>query len=130
LGCRVLRGGKKNKGLDLKRIAASALVAALEDANVQPQAPKHRSGARRVLAGAALVAAGRVAWTAAHTHLPDLSDLKARALDRLDDLGLLDEDDVDDTVDDVEDLVDEDEEDFDDEDEDDYVPDRESVVED
>jgi hypothetical protein len=78
-----------------------------------------------VLAGAALVAAGRVAWTAARPRVPDLSDLKARALDRLDDLGLLDEDDVDDTVDDVEDFVDEDEEDVDED-----LPERESVVED
>jgi hypothetical protein len=127
----VLRGGKKNKGLDLKRMAASALVAALDDDHVQPQAPKHRSGARRVLTGAALVAAGRLAWNAARPRVPDLSDLKARVLDRLDELGLLDEIDVDDAVDDAGDFVDEDEEDFDeDEDEDGYVRDRESVVED
>jgi hypothetical protein len=140
----VFRGGKKNKGLDLKRVAASALVAALEDEKAQPQEREHRSGGTRViLTGAALAAAGGLAWKAARARLPDLSDLKDRALDRLDDLGLLDED-VDDYVDDdeaydeddepYEDEEEDEDEDEEEEDEDDYdeddeeVPDRESVV--
>jgi hypothetical protein len=121
----VFQGAKKNKGLDLKRLATSALVAALEDekAQLQPQQREHRSGGTRViLTGAALAAAGGLAWKAARGRLPDLSDLKGRALDRLDDLGLLDDDDApdgDDLVDeDVDDYVDdEDDEPYEDEDE-------------
>jgi hypothetical protein len=117
----VFQGGKKNKGLDLKRLATSALVAALEDekAQLQPQQREHRSGGTRViLTGAALAAAGGLAWKAARSRLPDLSDLKGRALDRLDDLGLLDDDDAPD----ADDLVDEDV--------DDYVDDEEAYDED
>jgi hypothetical protein len=121
----VFQGAKKNKGLDIKRLATSALVAALEDekAQLQPQQREHRSGGTRViLTGAALAAAGGLAWKAARGRLPDLSDLKGRALDRLDDLGLLDDDnapDGDDLVDeDVDDYVDdEDDEPYEDEDE-------------
>jgi hypothetical protein len=135
----VFQGGKKNKGLDLKRLATSALVAALEDekAQLQPQQREHRSGGTRViLTGAALAAAGGLAWKA-RALLPDLSDLKGRALDRLDDLGLLDDvdapdaddvvdEDVDDYVDDEE-AYDEDDEPYEDEDEEDDEEDDEDV---
>jgi hypothetical protein len=105
----VLRGRKNNKALDLRRVAAAALAAALED-DATPPRPEHRSAGRSILTGAAVGAAGGLAWMAARGGLPDLSGIRDRVFDRLDDLGLLDEDEPDDDADfEDEDEADEDE---------------------
>jgi hypothetical protein len=90
--------------LDLRRMAAAALEAALHDEATPPPPRKHRSGPRAVATAAALGAVAGVAWTAARPRLPDLSELGGRARDRLTDFGLLD-----DEFDDAEGYADDDE---------------------
>jgi hypothetical protein len=131
--------------LDLRRMAAAALEAALHDEATPPPPRKHRSGPRVVATAAALGAVAGVVWTAARPRLPDLSELGGRARDRLADFGLLDDEfddaegyaDDDEPYDDDESYGDEDEDEDGDEDEDEpedgdheEVPDAEEELED
>jgi hypothetical protein len=110
----------KRPNIDMSRMAAAAIEAALDDLNVAEEKPQRRrlSGARAVVAGAALAVAARVAVKRAHG-LPSLSDLTAvpdLVRDRLS--GFVGHDDLDDLGDDADDLLaDEDYEDEEPEDE-------------
>jgi hypothetical protein len=82
-------------GVDLSRIASSALEAALDDGR-QPQRKKHGSALKAVAAGAALAvaakaAASKVPRLAPIPSLDGLRDIPDRVRDRLADAGWLDD---------------------------------------
>jgi hypothetical protein len=96
-------------GIDLSRVASSALEAALDDGDER----RKRSGLRTLAAGAALAVAARAAVSKAPglVHMPDLSglrDMPDRVRDRLADAGW---------IDDEQEVEDEQPEDFDDDEE-------------
>jgi hypothetical protein len=70
-------------GIDINRIAVRAIEAAFEDE--QPRPKRRHSGLKAVAAGAALVAAARVAVTKA-PDMPGLSKLSGAALSRVPDM--------------------------------------------
>jgi hypothetical protein len=79
-------------GIDLSRVASSALEAALDDGDER----RKRSGLRTLAAGAALAVAARAAVSKAPglVHMPDLSglrDMPDRVRDRLADAGWIDD---------------------------------------
>src|SRR6476646_1490577 len=125
--------------VDLSKIAASAIEAALDDGQSKPKHKKRAGAVTAVAAGAALAVAAKAA-TSKHPlltklvptpSLDGLRDIPDRVRDRLADSGWLDDEDVapedEGPVDEVqqeepvdeedEEPVDEEDEDFDDEDE-------------
>jgi hypothetical protein len=112
-------------GVDLSKVAASAIEAALDDGEKKP---KHGSAVKAVAAGAALAVVAKAATSKKSKlltklvptpSLDGLRDIPDRVRDRLADAGWLgDEDDVVDDEPSAEELLDEEDEPVDEEDED------------
>ena len=70
---------------DVRRVALSALVTALEERNQEPKSKPARTGLRTVATGAVLYTAGRALYSGRHAILDRLGDGQGDEEDREDD---------------------------------------------